>query len=301
MNLQKNTDKVQILRTNFNEAIQAFKSHLNFCILAIHTDHEYPAWADTLDHTSSDTSRTTICKAISQIEYQDQQDPREVIFCPGLLGCSNQTLELAKQLNLAKDRLKETLQAMDLLKIAITNSDNGRIMQRPLSKVALEEIGLARLHRWQSWRHLLVFEQCPSHIGFTWAHTKKVRRVTAEQAYIKLEKINRDDPYIKEQMSRLSHLPLNEPLAEVIPATTHLRANIVWDDHGTITRKQVRTSLPILFPSKPNGTLPRFSQIRQKPENDNTRLKRMDIKLEEDAFLPSVHIYRYLPKYRTKL
>lgn len=282
------------LRIQLERAMRQMEGALERLLQSVYTDRELAAWAWRVPAAEA---RRRMALVIGQIEYEDGQAPNEAVTLPGLLGASADTLMLAQELNQAKDHLRYALKSMDGRKVAVRDARTGKSMDEPLSAVALRAMGRARLHRLQAWRHLVVFEQRPERLGFTWAHTRKVSRLLPAQAGERLRKLG-DGPHIQAQLRRLAQIPPDEALAEVLDASTHVRANVVWRQQGQITRRQVRVALPLLYPARRGEPLPVFSGLPEERGPDPDRLRRMDVRLEDEPLLPSIHVHRYLPAFR---
>jgi hypothetical protein len=54
----------------------------------------------------------------------------------------------------------------------------------------------------------------------------------------------------------------------------------------------MQTPLPVLVPLQPGERLPDFVPIAPEPL-DTPRLRRTDVRIEDEPFLPSVRIHRY--------
>jgi hypothetical protein len=56
--------------------------------------------------------------------------------------------------------------------------------------------------------------------------------------------------------------------------------------------------MPLFVPLKKGEQLPGFNVPEKYPPEERTRPIRSDAKIEDDVFLPSLHIHRYKEGYR---
>ena len=281
------------LRAELCQALEHLETMLHECAACVRADEDLPVWL--WQTRGGESMRLTATHAMRQIEYDDEQDPNTVIMCPGLLGASAATLERVRELNLAKDRLRTVLVSMEKIRIQERDPVTGERVKMSLARFALHAMGRARLHRHQAWRHWRLLEAMPVGMGFTWAHTRKVKRIDVATAQRWLEDKG-DNLSILEQRELLAPLPPDQPLAYIKKSPTHVRVNLTWGpDENAPQASQVCAALPVLFPCRPGQALPPFAALRQSSEADPGRRKRRDRKVEEIPFLPAIHVYRYLP------
>lgn len=283
------------LRAELCQTLERLETLLNECAACIRDDEDLPAWL--WQATGGVPMRLTAAQAMRQIEYDDGQDPSAVIMCPGLLGASAATLDRARELNLAKDQLRSVLVTMEKIRVQERDPVTGEVVKMSLARFALHAMGRARLHRHQAWRHWRLLEAMPEGIGFTWAHTRKVKRIDVDTAQRWLADKG-DSPSILQQRELLAPLPSDQPLAYIKKSPTHVRVNLTWGPGEKAPQaSQVCAALPVLFPCRPGQALPPFAALRQSSEADPGRRRRRDRKVEETPFLPAIHVYRYLPEH----
>ena len=78
-----------------------------------------------------------------------------------------------------------------------------------------------------------------------------------------------------------------------------LRANIVFavDGGSGMLRRLMQAALPILVPLQRGENLPEFVPVAPEPPV-TPRLRRADVRIEDEPLLPSVRIHRYRVPYR---
>jgi hypothetical protein len=232
--------------------------------------------------------------------YEDSQDGRETLTCPGIVGASPVTLDMARALNAAKDAFKGAVLALK----ALPKTEAGRLLDdlhRRDDQVALamQRMGVARLNLKQAYRHVPILDRRPLKIGFTWSKQgRTIQRTTVAEARRLLEQ-RRESPQVLVEINRLTSLPESECLARVRSVCPHLRANIVFASGGPPARQRrlMQAPLPILVPLRPGEALPEFVPIAPEPL-DSPRLRRSDVRIEDTLFLPSIRVYRYREPYR---
>ncbi|MBE2295087.1 MAG: DNA replication terminus site-binding protein, partial [Phycisphaerales bacterium] len=108
-----------------------------------------------------------------------------------------------------------------------------------------------------------------------------------------------ETPQIRQELDRLAGIPADEMLARVRSVCPHLRANIVFaDDEGTgVRRRLMQVPLPILIPLRGGENLPEFVAITPEPVG-GPRLRRADVRIEDEPFLSSIRVHRYRCAYR---
>lgn len=240
---------------------------------------------------------------LSLLQYQPNQAPREIILCPGFIGASLPTLKLAMQVNERKDRFKKSVLALKNDKLltknpALTDKMNSIISRNLGQSNALAQMGLSRLHLKQCYRKIPILEAAPHKISWTWAHTRAIKQISISKAQELLLKKGLDTG-IEIQLSKLSTLSANEPLAIVQELAPHLRANLVFKHNELCIRKMIKGPIPIFFPSE-NNSYPQFTPPSEKCEKNKNRSKRSDERLDAIAFLPAIRAHRYLVKEQEK-
>src|SRR5581483_2737804 len=134
-----------------------------------------------------------------------------------------------------------------------------------------------------------------------WATCRDVRRTYRESLIQQLEEGRASAENVAgydRDLSILSRLEPEEPLAIVRPGHTTPKANIAWAPG--VGRKAVRQIKPAVLPLVMLGRqLPvRFRKLPAAPTPRHFRLARVDTEIEAGALLETVPVYRYLPNVR---
>ena len=282
------------------EVIECFKKlqqSLYQLAAALYHDAKLPLWLN--DKNDKKSARQRVYQILNQIEYTNDQSPRNTVQLLGLVGASNETLQLIYYINTLKDHFKTTIQHLKKEK----NSFSDQVLQHnlqellnkrhPHSYMTLQRNGLSRLHLKQCYRHIPILALKPEKVSWTWAHTRAIKRITvatAEQALLKKGHL----PGITAQLQKLKGLTASEPLAIVQELAPHVRANITTKlQNGELKRHMLSAALPIFYPENDQGNLPLVSDAGTKPKKNLFRLTRSDQKLCDEVFLPALRAYRY--------
>ena len=242
--------------------------------------------------------RTKTVGLYQALWYEDGQDGRETLTCPGIVGASAETLEAATACNTAKDAFKAAVLALKKLQKSQRNEAMADLHKRNQTvAVAMKRMGGARLNLKQAYRHIPLLPSCPSKIGFTWSKQGRTIQRTSVTEARRLLSRRRQLPQIQLELHRLQDVPDHEVLARVRSVCPHLRANIVQTGGNGPLRRLMQAPLPILIPLEPGDALPEFVPIPPTPTG-TPRLQRSDVRIEEVPFLPSIRIHRYKPRYR---
>lgn len=298
-------NEIAIWRTELFEALESVETAIKELNQAIQADKALPCWvydSETQCLLEGNAARNKACVVIATLEYVDEQDTRETITLPGVIGYSPDTLPLVEVLNEAKDNFRKTLQKVqgETVIIEVYDTRKRKIEKRvSLAKHTLGKMGRGRLNVIQTYRLIKAFSDRPQRLGFTWARTNKVEKVSKQQVTRILYNLG-DSEEVYATLGKLNEIPEHEKLAYVRPPHLHARANIRWDETKPSQVKnphQVNCSLPLFFPCEESQPLP-FGGRLEKPKERKPRQKRVNQKLEAFPLFDVVSIFRYLPKYR---
>lgn len=272
-----------------------------FCT-AVRQDNLLPVWVSRTDMEIMENldMRIKAIKLYRALWYEDSQDGRETLTCPGIIGASASTLEAARACNNAKDEFKANVLTLKNFGRIETNSAMADLHRRwETVASAMRRMGAARLNLKQAYRHIPLLEKRPLKIGFTWSKQGRVIQRTSVSTARHLLEQRVETPQIQLELKRLEEISSSELLARVRRVCPHLRANIVFSEVGRaeVSRRLMQTPLPILVPSKCGEQLPEFVSVPPDPPI-NLRLRRADVKIEDEPFLASIRIYRYRNTYR---
>lgn len=291
------------LRVEVLDAFTALTQVIQQLCAAIQTESQFISWVQDTENTLfplclSNAPREKASKAFSQLHYLDDQAPREIIVCAGFIGASADTLLLAQEVNVAKERFKKSILALKAAKISPTDESlsfqlEDIFAKSTLANFSLKKIGLARLHLKQCYRKIPVLNAVPQKISWTWAHTRAIKKITVAQATQMLLKKG-NDIGIQLQLQKLAHLSPHEPLAIVQELAPHLRANLVFKENHTPQRLMIKGPVPILFPCFYDTPYPQFKPPTKKIGKDEKRHQRSDVRLDPIPFLPAIRAHRYL-------
>lgn len=250
-----------------------------------------------LEQSTGITGINKACTILSDFWYQDGQDGRETRSCFGFIAVPDSTLELANTVNQLKDTLKQHVQILQKQNKQHWLELKGELARRhPSLQTQMHFSGLSRLHLKQTWRTITVINRTPVRIGFNWYHSgRSIQKVTVQQAYDALTRLDTSSPHIQTQLSAVSQLASHTPLAKVQNLAPTMRANLFYDDGESPLRHAMNISLPILFKAGNEKTLPQHNEPEIEPPTERQRAVRSDRKIEDNPFLPSIRVHRYNP------
>ncbi|TDX30369.1 DNA replication terminus site binding protein [Modicisalibacter xianhensis] len=275
------------LEAAFDQVIQRIES-----LLSHYDEASSAAWA--LDTPRPDAA--WLRRALLDFWYEDGQDGRATRSYVGLIAADDTLMNAVVHANAAKDHFADVLaqireQAADL----IPEIKAVLPFRHPALHDHLRGQGLARLHLKQCWRHLPVADAPLARVRLAWYTSgRSIKRLSVREAERKLLDLNSDAPHIRIQLRRLAGIPDGEPLAQVQRQAPVMRANLFFQEPlaDGRTRRAMNLPLPLFIPTA-DGRLPDHNQPLPSPPAGRTRAKRSDEKLEEEAFLPSLRLYRY--------
>lgn len=241
------------------------------------------------------------CSYYRDIWYKEQQDGRETRSCYGFVMASEEIINLAREINQAKDDFKKLVQQIQKTDKDLWLSQKAQLNSRHQSlRKQLYYTGLGRIHLKQLYRHIPILEHRPEKIGFTWySNGRSIKKLTVAQAQTKLLAMGEEKSHIQQQLQHLNTLPEHEMLAQIQTQVPVVRANLVFKlingkGQSDTVRKAMNVSLPLLVPEENNPLMPKFNQIDEQPPVARTRIARSDFKICEEVFLPSLRVHRYL-------
>jgi hypothetical protein len=235
---------------------------------------------------------TNLEEALLDLWYHEDQDGRETRIFPGLIGLSREQITFANEINQLKDQFRTLVHQVKEDDNANWREIQGRLAKRYHSlNDNLSREGLNRLHLKQVFRHIPLVVNRPEKVGFSWYTSgRSINKITKQEAYDLLCKLNTESAHIKIQIERLAAIQDSEPLARVQKQAPVLRANLIFADKK---RRSLNVSLPLMFPYEGQMELPDFNLPPMTPPSERQRLVRSDNKIEDEAYLPSIRVHRY--------
>jgi len=274
-------------------------------------DAALPLWFQpphSLSFPSGSSDREKVFLFLSQLQYLNEQDPKEILIGPGIVAASQATLDAIHELNLRKQAFKQQMLALKAMPLSKTEKSHfvealeQLLNKRPgMTAKQLKRLGLARLHLKQCYRQIPFFLEKPESIAWTWANTRSISRISVMEAELRLQKQGLNERTAWQQQ-KLTQLAKDEPLAIVQELAPHLRANVCFrDDNKRLYRKMVKGPVPFFYLAEclssvtgPTAeTLPRLRPAGDKKAKDKNRPTRKDVKLEPLPFIPAIRAHRY--------
>lgn len=297
------TPSTVVQRVELLGRFEALLAQLDTFCAAVRQDVDLPVWVSRTEAELAGNldMRFKAIQIYRALWYEDSQDGRETLTCPGIVGASPATLEAARACNSAKDEFKAAVLALKALSRVEAHTAMADLHRRwETVAAAMRRMGAARLNLKQAYRHIPLLEQRPVKIGFTWSKQGRVIQRTTVAAARRLLEQRVETPQTRLELQRLAEIRDLEMLARVRGVCPHLRANLVFaveEGSSTVQRRLMQAPLPILVPLRRGERLPEFVAVAPDPPTA-PRLRRADIRIEDEPFLPSVRIHRYRDPYR---
>ena len=294
-------DSLGTLRVTLLTSFEQLLTRLDSFCVAVRHDSALSAWVSRTEVELAENldMRFKAIQLYRALWYEDSQDGRETLTCPGIVGASVDTLIAAQVCNAAKDQFKTAVLALKTLDRTETHGLMADLHRRwETVAMAMRRLGAARLNLKQAYRHVPLLERRPLKIGFTWSKQGRVIQRTSVATARRLLEQRVETPQIRLELQRLAEIGSSEPLARVRGVCPHLRANIVFaESERVVSRRLMQTPLPVLVPLQHGERLPEFVAVTPEPPV-NPRLRRVDVRIEDEPFLPSVRVHRYRVPYR---
>lgn len=234
--------------------------------------------------------------ALQDVWYQDGQDGRATRAHIGLVAAGESVMEAVAAANTAKAEFAAlTARIRDQVPALIPEAKAVLPFRHPALHDHLRGEGLARVHLKQCWRAIPASEAPLARVRLAWYSSgRSIKKLTVREAEQKLLALDSDAPHIRIQLRKLAGLPSGEPLAQVQRQAPLMRANLFYREplEDGRTRRAMNVALPLFVPS-PDGRLPDHNLPPLQPPVARTRARRRDERLEDEAFLPSLRVYRY--------
>jgi hypothetical protein len=206
---------------------------------------------------------------------------------------STTSRRLAEAVNAAKAEFKKICTPLYRIRTRVPVK-GGASPTRAISvlRVILRSIQRSDLNLLAAYRKIPILAATPATITFTRANTRAVYRQAIEDIETLLQR--REGPKAATDRARLAALPRREThLALVKSHYRNIRANVLYahlDPRGR-GRVQVAAELPLLDPKGRRAIPP---QVRfPPPADDEQPTRERQSKLEPQAFLESLPVYRY--------
>lgn len=285
----------QALQLALKVAIDQLDDALDALASALRTETGYPAWGWKTE--DPERARGEAIRMLLATDYHDDQAPNQSRYYPALIGTRSETLMLARQLNEAKAAVAEAFTAMRGRHVR----EDGKTKE--LTRHALERMGRARFHFHMATRQIVICDEKPSHVGFTWlSRSNRIQQSSREEVierlYRTIEKqsVPTEDPGIEQDLERLRALAPGTPLAFKRAPIPHPRANIAWrHPDGTIVRKLRPAMLPILYPTRADEDLPSYRPLPPEPTMASRRRtpRPGERRVAPERLLRTLPVYRY--------
>lgn len=253
--------------------LQILKNHL------MEEMADYPAWVGESDSFRKD--KATAIVALTCFTYESPV-PQNTFACPGAIAGNTHTLHLVNEVNHLKDSFKL---AVNRYLSTYAKKDTSKI-RHLLSKAGYPGIKLKQVYR-----HIHYVDFHPRRISFTQVKHNSNRKIDKLAAKEKLNKVGQGIN-IEVQLQQLAKLQSNTLIMhrEVLAVWAANISTFKAESERSKTLKII-TALPIIYRHDEIKDLPRVHYA--KPYQKLKSGPRVDKKIEEHPFLPSIHTYLY--------
>ncbi len=246
-------------------------------------------------HTSAvwfpeDAPDTLLSTAFTDYWYRDNRDGRITNTYFAVVQASQAYRQKVQNVNRLKSQFRTLCAQLRLHEPAALRQIQTTAAQRhPTLGSALEHHHLARLHIKQLTRLIPVLSDVPQKLAYHWYGSgRSIKRITKKQAWIRLQAMDQGRPHIEIQLQALSTLPDAEPLAIVQELAPIMRLNVTYENGR---RQAQNIAMPLFIPE--GAVMPVIVPPQGEKPTARTRRRRSDNVLEDQAFLPSLRVYRY--------
>jgi len=258
--------------------------------LSFQADHHLPVWLpEPFNCQQRDISASSLTKLWNE---DDGNYPLSGIACS-----SSETIQLALDLNQAKDTFKKQIKKIKK-ESAQSNTRASKLIEKIIANehgrsdvlvTALKNARIGRLNLLWCYKHIQVLPPGLRSISWTWAnHHKEINRVTHKDALKMLDSLESDSTKLTVARLLDAH-PEHEPLAYVKAINPQLRANIVWVQDNEIKRKPVVTSSIVL---SQDAFIP--SKLKWANTESHNRLSRSDIEIHPEPYIRALNLHKYI-------
>lgn len=223
----------------------------------------------------------------------------------GVIAASAELRQAFRAINDAKADFQVVIDQMKQTKPAYNSRTQLKELlahRHPALREHLNTAGMARLSLKKTWRRLFVFDEPVRHLGIGWyVSGRSIVKISIEEAEKKLLRLGADQDHVDIQLKQLASLPPGEPLALVRNQAPLLRCNVQFEeseDGETPKSVGLNSSMPVVVPPDAyTGLLPPLRTPPSSPPPAKAqRQRRKDTKIEEQPFLPSISVHRYLSR-----
>ncbi len=271
--------------------------HRTEALLARYRDHPVACWVFEGDREArAMDGHDWLRRALLDIWYLDGQDGRVTRPHIGLVAADEALLDHVARVNDAKEAFAALLgRIRDQAPTLIPEIKAVLPFRHPVLHDHLRGQGLARLHLKQCWRAIPVADAPVARVRLAWYSSgRSIKRLSVREAEQKLLKLDSEAPHVRIQLRKLAGIPDGETLAQVQQQAPLMRANLFFREplEDGRQRRAMNVALPLFVPS-PDGRLPDHNLPSPTPPESRTRARRRDERLESEAFLPSLRVFRY--------
>ena len=234
----------------------------------------------------------TINDQLCDIYYQNDQDGRLTNSYWGAIATSSENIKTLEYINVLKSNFqKSVIQLRQSNQNTWLNTYNKINSREDIISAPLTNSGLSRLHLKQTYRQIPILKSQPIKIAFSWYTSgRSITKMSKQQVLDKLIHLGEDKTHIQMQINLLSQVN-DTHFAQIQNQAPTIRANILFNNGQT---QSLNTSLPIFFETDNNSSFPLITELPENTHTQRQRKVRSDIKIDNECFIKSLRIHRYL-------
>lgn len=248
--------------------------------------------AQTQFSTSDDGAIRKVCEAYSAIDYAMQHEVNQSPVCLGVVGVNADTLRKAEAVNEAKAKFKAICAPLQGIRVRIpVKGASSPTKAIPAIRVILRNIQRSDLNLLAAYRKIPILDAPPKSVTYSRANTRAVYRKSIEEIAAMLN--NLSSPAAIADRERLANLDRRVThLALARPHYQNMRANVLYArlDSSGRGRIQISAELPLIYATGRHTVSP---EVSFPPADSTTSARSRESKLESEAFLNSLPVYRY--------
>lgn len=239
-------------------------------------------------------------------------------LAPGIIAAAPELLARVDAFNAARATLTPLLEEMNRADRKVTDADDrsGEHLGKPFLRYVLKWIDCTDLNLHRARRQLPRLQETPLRMGFTWAISRRIRRIALEAVLARLDalrsatedlsaRVHADIAIMRTLLAEQPDDP--PPLAYINAPHRNPKLNVLFPgaDGGPPRRQLIRTVLPVFYPDHEGCDLLPFTRL--KPLPDDTDIEDLDaspilgadgkLKRRDTAYEHSRQLLQTLPVY----
>lgn len=232
-------------------------------------------------------SKSIVSKCLEDYWYDSGCDGRETSFYCAVVRCNDDTYSLVLDINKIKNEFHSIYQEIAAYSAKEVEESLYKICSSGSIRSRMSRMNLSRVHVKQVYRKLPLFDGGIARIQYSHSrNSKSIVKIDIKEAEKRLIALNPNTPpHIEIQLEKLRNHNSN---IELVVARHHpptAKANIFFDNERK--PKTIKPKVPVFVRSDGDFNISFFPS----KHNRNVTMRK-DSTIEQEAFLPSIHVYR---------